>query len=96
MGAETSDIYVILKGHAEWTTASTKAALVAAFNDPLEREVPSNVLSYSQPIELRVQELVAGVRSDLAITLFGEDLGELRRVDAAITRVVSGVPGPRT
>ena len=93
MGVETSDIYVILKDHAEWTTASTKEALVAAFNEALEREVPGNVLSYSQPIELRVQELIAGVRSDLAITLFGEDLDELRRVGADITRVVSGVRG---
>ena len=86
MGVETSDIYVILKDHAEWTTAATKEALVAAFNEALEREVPGNVLSYSQPIELRVQELIAGVRSDLAITLFGEDLAELRRVGADITR----------
>jgi len=93
MGVETSDIYVILKDHDEWTTASTKEALVAAFNEALEREVPGNVLSYSQPIELRVQELIAGVRSDLAITLFGEDLDELRRVGADITRVVSGVRG---
>jgi cobalt-zinc-cadmium resistance protein CzcA len=93
MGVETSDIYVILKDHAEWTTASTKEALVAAFNEALEREVPGNVLSYSQPIELRVQELIAGVRSDLAITVFGEDLDELRRIGADITRVVSGVRG---
>jgi heavy metal efflux system protein len=55
--------------------------------------VPGNVFSYSQPIELRVQELIAGVRSDLAITLFGEDLDELRRLGAEITRAVSTVPG---
>ena len=93
MGVETSDIYVILKDHDEWTTAATKEGLVAAFNEALEREVPGNVLSYSQPIELRVQELIAGVRSDLAITLFGEDLDELRRVGADIARVVAAVPG---
>ncbi len=93
MGVETSDIYVILTEPSEWTTASNKEALVAAFHEALEREVPGNVFSYSQPIELRVQELVAGVRSDLAITLFGEDLDELRRVGADITRVVSGVSG---
>lgn len=93
MGVETSDIYVILKDHGEWTTAATKEGLVASFNEALEREVPGNVLSYSQPIELRVQELIAGVRSDLAITLFGEDLDELRRVGADIARVVSAVPG---
>lgn len=93
MGVETSDIYVILKPHGEWTTSSTKEALVAKFNEALEREVPGNVFSYSQPIELRVQELIAGVRSDLAITVFGEDLDELRRVGSEVTRVVSGVKG---
>ncbi|MGE0444108.1 MAG: efflux RND transporter permease subunit [Vicinamibacterales bacterium] len=93
MGVETSDIYVILKDHADWTTASNKEDLVEAFNKALKRDVPGNVLSYSQPIELRVQELIAGVRSDLAITLFGEDLDELRRIGAEITRVVSSVPG---
>lgn len=93
MGVETSDIFVILKDRGEWTTASTKEALVAAFDRALDENVPGNVFSYSQPIELRVQELIAGVRSDVAITLFGEDLDELRRIGAEITRVVSSVPG---
>ncbi|MEQ1760093.1 MAG: CusA/CzcA family heavy metal efflux RND transporter [Vicinamibacterales bacterium] len=93
MGLETSDIYVILKEHSEWTTAGNREDLIAAFNDRLEAEVPGNVFSYSQPIELRVQELIAGVRSDVAVTLFGEDLDELERVGAEITRVVSRVPG---
>ncbi|MGH9200122.1 MAG: efflux RND transporter permease subunit [Vicinamibacterales bacterium] len=93
MGLETSDIYVILKDAAEWTTAGTKEGLIVAFNEALEREVPGNVFSYSQPIELRVQELIAGVRSDVAITLFGEDLDELRRVGTDIARVTGGVAG---
>ena len=93
MGLETSDIYIILKSPEEWTTARTKEGLIQAFNEALERQVPGNVFSYSQPIELRVQELIAGVRSDVAVTLFGEDLEELRRVGADISRVVKGVPG---
>jgi cobalt-zinc-cadmium resistance protein CzcA len=93
MGVEISDIYVILKEHGEWSTASTREKLIAEFNEALEKEVPGNVFSYSQPIELRVQELIAGVRSDLAITLYGDDLDELRRVGASITSIVSGVPG---
>ena len=93
MGLETSDIYIILKNPDEWKTARTKEGLIRAFNEALERQVPGNVFSYSQPIELRVQELIAGVRSDVAVTLFGEDLDELRRVGADIARVVNGVPG---
>ena len=93
MGVEVSDIFVILKDHSEWETADTKEELIAVFNEALEREVPGNVFSYSQPIELRVQELIAGVRSDLAITLFGEDLETLSRVGQQITSIVSRVPG---
>ncbi|MGV3519962.1 efflux RND transporter permease subunit [Luteitalea sp.] len=93
MGLETSDIYVILKDHGEWTTADTREGLIEKFNEKLEAEVPGNVFSYSQPIELRVQELIAGVRSDVAITIFGEDLESLRRAGTDIVGVVSQVPG---
>ncbi len=93
MGVETSDIFVMLKDHSEWTTATNREGLVAAFDEALDKAVPGNVFSYSQPIELRVQELIAGVRSDLAITLFGDDLDQLRRIGNDITRVVQGVPG---
>ena len=93
MGIETSDIYVILKDHGEWTTADTREGLIEKFNEALEAEVPGNVFSYSQPIELRVQELIAGVRSDLAITIFGEDLDQLRRAGNDIVGIVNRVPG---
>jgi cobalt-zinc-cadmium resistance protein CzcA len=93
MGLETSDIYVILKDRSEWTTASNREDLIAAFDAKLDAEVPGNIFSYSQPIELRVQELIAGVRSDIAVTLFGDDAAELTRIGTEITRVVSQVPG---
>lgn len=93
MGVETSDIFVILKDHGEWTTADTREGLIAKMNEALEAAVPGNVFSYSQPIELRVQELIAGVRSDLAITVYGDDLEELRRVGGQIVTAVSKVPG---
>ena len=93
MGVETSDIYVMLKDPEEWTTAHTREGLIAAFDAALKENVPGNVISYSQPIELRVQELIAGVRSDVAVTLFGEDLDQLQRIGADIARVVSQVPG---
>ena len=93
MGVEISDIYVILKDHSEWTTATDREGLVEKFNEALEKDVPGNVFSYSQPIELRVQELIAGVRSDLAVTLYGEDLDQLRALGNDIVAAVSKVPG---
>lgn len=80
MGVETSDIYVILKPKQHWTTAPTKEKLIAKLDGALERSVPGNIFSYSQPIELRVQELIAGVRSEISIMIFGEDMAELERL----------------
>jgi len=93
MGVETSDIMVMLKPLEEWETAETKEALIARFDEALEQNVPGNIFSYSQPIELRVQELVAGVRSDVAIQIYGDDLDELKRLGDEIVRVVATIPG---
>ena len=92
-GVETSDILVMLKPQEDWKTAATKPDLIAKFDDAIRHEVPGNVISYSQPIELRVQELIAGVRSDVAILLFGEDLDVLKSKADQIARVISMVPG---
>ncbi|MEW6296340.1 MAG: CusA/CzcA family heavy metal efflux RND transporter, partial [Thermodesulfobacteriota bacterium] len=93
MGVEISDIYVILKPHEEWQTAQTREGLIEALNAALTEAVPGTQFSYSQPIELRVQELIAGVRSDVAITIFGEDLNILKELGDQVVRVVSQVPG---
>ncbi len=93
MGVEISDIYVMLKPHDEWETATTREGLIARMDEALRRSVPGTKFSYSQPIELRVQELIAGVRSDVAITIFGEDLGALKRLGDEVARVVAKVPG---
>ena len=93
MGIETSDVYAILTDQDDWETADTRDGLIEAMNRALERRVPGNIFSYSQPIELRMQEMIAGVRSDLAITAYGPDLDELRRIGEEIAAVVAGVPG---
>ncbi|MBS1852833.1 MAG: efflux RND transporter permease subunit [Acidobacteria bacterium] len=93
MGVEVSDIYVILKPHDQWKTATTREGLIEAYNKALEDNVPGNIFSYSQPIELRMQELIAGVRSDVAVTLYGTDLDLLRQKADEIVRVVSQVKG---
>ena len=93
MGVEVSDVYVTLKPHEEWKTASSREGLIEEFNKALTEKVPGNIFSYSQPIELRMQELIAGVRSDVAITLFGSDLDMLRQKADEIVRVVSQIKG---
>ncbi|HTG15783.1 MAG TPA: CusA/CzcA family heavy metal efflux RND transporter, partial [Blastocatellia bacterium] len=93
MGVELSDLYVELKPPSEWTTAHNREELVEKISTALEDNVPTAVFSFSQPIELRVSELIAGVRSDVAIKLFGDDLDTLKQKADQIVRVVSNVPG---
>ncbi|MCL4396118.1 MAG: CusA/CzcA family heavy metal efflux RND transporter [Chloroflexi bacterium] len=93
MGVEVSDIYAILKPQEEWTTAKDREGLIEAMDSALDKAVPGVIFSYSQPIELRMQELIAGVRSDVAISLYGDDLNVLKQKADEIVRVVSQVRG---
>ncbi len=93
MGIELGDVFVILKPRSEWTTARTKADLVEQMEQALAGAVPGVGFSFTQPIEMRFNELIAGVRSDIGIKLFGDDLETLRKKGEEIARVVAGVPG---
>jgi len=93
MGVHQTDIFVGLKPPSEWPKARSKESLVTEMQEALEREVPSNSFSFTQPIELRVQELVAGVRSDVGINLYGDDLVELARIGDDIAAVLGQVQG---
>lgn len=93
MGVHQTDILVRLKPVKEWPEGSNKAALIEAMQDKLNTNVPGNAYSFTQPIELRVQELVAGVRSDIGLSLYGDDLGVLKTTGDEIVKALSGVPG---
>lgn len=93
MGIELSDIFVILKPRSEWTSATTKEGLIARMDEALKREVPGSGFSYTQPIEMRFNEMIAGARSDIAVKIYGPDLDELRRIGEQVGRVLSTVSG---
>jgi cobalt-zinc-cadmium resistance protein CzcA len=93
MGVEISDIFIILKPHKEWKTAHSKEKLIEKMDAALKSQIPGSLFSYSQPIELRVSELIAGVRSDVAVKIFGEDLPALKDLGDQIVRVLSRVRG---
>jgi cobalt-zinc-cadmium resistance protein CzcA len=69
------------------------AELVEAMRESLEAAVPTAVIAFTQPIQMRVEELISGVRATLAVKLYGESLAELDRLSAAIRDVVARVPG---
>jgi cobalt-zinc-cadmium resistance protein CzcA len=92
MGVNISDILVRLTPTDDWRKATNKAELEVAMTAVLGK-IPGLVVSFSQPIELRVNELIAGVRSDLAIKIYGDDLGQLSRTAEQIVAAVAVLPG---
>ncbi|MFM7056851.1 MAG: efflux RND transporter permease subunit [Planctomycetota bacterium] len=93
MGVHQTDVLIRMKPVHEWPEQIDKTVLVEQMQAALERDVPGNVYSFTQPIELRVQELVAGVRSDVGLSLYGDDLATLKTEGDKIVRALSRVPG---
>lgn len=93
MGIELSDVFVILHPQSNWTTAKTRDELIAKMKSAILEAVPGVGLSFTQPIEMRFNELIAGARSDLAIKIFGPDLDVLKQKADALARVLEQVPG---
>jgi len=92
MGIELSDVMVMLKPRDEWQTTKSKEELVEKMREALA-ELPGVASSFSQPIALRVDELVSGVRSAIGIKIFGEDLDVLKEKADAVARVLGKVRG---
>jgi heavy metal efflux system protein len=93
MGLEQSDIFVGLAPRSEWVTAVDREGLIAAFSERLTKALPGTAFGYTQPIEMRVQELLGGVKSDVGIKVFGDDIRELQRVARDVAQVAIQVPG---
>ncbi len=92
MGVEISDTYLILN-HPDTWRFSTKAELVAAIDEELQESIPGAIFSYSQPIELRVAELISGVRSDVAVHIYGDDLLMLKQKADEVVQVLRKLDG---
>jgi cobalt-zinc-cadmium resistance protein CzcA len=87
-----NEINVGLKPQGEWTTTRSRQELVRILEADLG-EYPGILLNFSQPIATRVDELLSGVKAQLAIKLFGEDLGVLEKKGREIEAAINGVPG---
>jgi heavy metal efflux system protein len=94
MAIDQSDVYITLKPVNQWPRSRTKEDLVEAMKEALEKEAPGAGYSFSQPIQMRTAELMeAGIRSDIAVKVYGDDLETLRRVSEQIAAVVQRVEG---
>ena len=92
MGMELSDVFVTLAPRREWTRAAGQEELVAQMRSELEG-LPGMRMVWTQPIEMRVNEMVAGIRADLGITVSGDDFSVLESSAETVRAAVAAVPG---
>ena len=93
MSMEESDIIIKLHPIKTWTTAKTKDELADKFTEALTSKIPGIEYEFTQPIEMRFNELITGVRADLAIKIFGEDLTVLNKKAQQIKKLIDNVEG---
>ncbi len=93
MPPNVSDTFVVLRGREDWSDpAETKAGLVARIEARV-RELPGNSYEFTQPIQMRFNELIAGVRSDVAVKVYGDDYAAMQATAQEIARVLQGIAG---
>ncbi|MEZ6073551.1 MAG: CusA/CzcA family heavy metal efflux RND transporter [Pirellulales bacterium] len=93
MGVHETDVWVILQPPDSWPKGRTKESLVSDMSDQLASRVPGVTFGFTQPIEMRVDELVAGVKADVAIFVYGDDIQLLGQKGKEIERVLKSVRG---
>lgn len=92
MAIEDADIMIILKEKADWTTTQDREELVGMMKDKLAR-IPGVSFEFTQPIQLRFNELTTGAKTDVAIKIFGEDVNTLASLGEQVAQLVEGIQG---
>ncbi|TWT50755.1 Cobalt-zinc-cadmium resistance protein CzcA [Rubripirellula amarantea] len=93
MGVHQTDVWVLLKPIQSWPTPKTRDALIEEMSDELNDNVPGVAFGFTQPIEMRVDELVAGVKADVAVLLYGDDMEVLGSKGKEIEAALRLIPG---
>lgn len=92
MGVELTDVFITLQPRSNWKRARTQDELTELVQKSL-RELPGQRIAMTQPIEMRLNEMISGVRSDVAVKLFGDDFKLLVSKAEEIQRVLKSIPG---
>lgn len=93
MPPSVADIFIIIKPQSEWSGKyRNKEELIAAMEQAV-RKVPGNNYEFTQPIQMRFNELLSGVRADVAVKVFGDDLDIMLNVAEQIEKIIKAVPG---
>lgn len=93
MPPNVSDTFIILKPRSEWPNpALSKGELIKSIEE-IVTQIPGNNYEFTQPIEMRFNELISGVRSDLAVKIYGDDFGRMGHTAERIASVLKKIPG---
>ncbi len=92
MGLELSDVFITLTPRERWKRGATQEELVEAMAAALE-DMPGMRMIFTQPIEMRVNEMLAGIRADVGVKIYGDDFESLGRAADAIQEAVEAIPG---
>jgi cobalt-zinc-cadmium resistance protein CzcA len=92
MGIELSDFFLALHPRAQWKKARTQSELVENMRQVFAK-LPGMTVAFSQPIEMRLNEMIAGARGDVAIKIYGDDLETLKRLSDEVQSALNSVPG---
>lgn len=93
MGVNQSDVFVMLKPRDEWRDDVSKEDIEEELEARLNERIPGVAFGFTQPVKMRLDELISGVRSDLAVKVFGEDADRNREVAERVASAIGRVPG---
>ncbi|NVN13171.1 efflux RND transporter permease subunit, partial [Nguyenibacter vanlangensis] len=93
MGVNETDSFIFLKDPSQWRTASTQEGLVTAIDKVLRDQLPDAQFSWSQPVQMRMDDLLSGVRTQIAVSIYGPDLDMLSSLGDQVAAALNGVPG---
>jgi cobalt-zinc-cadmium resistance protein CzcA len=93
MGVQQTDVWIMLQPLEQWPRHQSRDELLEELSAALNAAVPGVALAFTQPIEMRVDELVAGVKADVAVLLYGDDLEMLAEKAKEIERLLRTIPG---
>ena len=95
MPPSVADNYIILKERSQWPDPRKPKTQVVAELEQTVRPIPGNNYEFTQPIQMRFNELLSGVRADVAVKVYGDDLEQLAEIGKRIEGIVKAVPGAR-
>ncbi|MBC8153649.1 MAG: CusA/CzcA family heavy metal efflux RND transporter, partial [Bacteroidetes bacterium] len=93
MNVEQCDLMITMKDRSEWTNATDRDGMAQKMADVLTQEVPGSSSEFTQPIQMRFNEMITGAKSDIVVKIFGDDLQQLFDRATAASRIIEKIPG---